>query len=175
MAEIASEARGAVATAWLAEDTRGQVEELAVFHELSRAVTGQLEPAALIDAIHARVARVLDVSNMVIALHDEERHELEIVLRIVDGVPDARPPLRYPDRASGLMSVVRKTGRAIRTDNYEAECTRLGVEPIRTSAALGHWLGVPMVAGDRVLGVLALRGGARPVTARDQRLLTNLA
>src|SRR3989441_8034600 len=99
---------------------------------------------------------------MVIALHDEERHELEIVLRIVDGVPDARPPLRYPDRASGLMSVVRKTGRAIRTDNYEAECTRLGVEPIRTSAALGHWLGVPMVAGDRVLGVLALRGGGRP-------------
>src|SRR3989441_4146812 len=73
------------------------------------------------------------------------------------------------------MSVVRKTGRAIRTDNYEAECTRLGVEPIRTSAALGHWLGVPMVAGDRVLGVLALRGGARPFTERDERLLTNLA
>src|SRR3989441_12654898 len=72
------------------------------------------------------------------------------------------------------MSVVRKTGRAIRTDNYEAECTRLGVEPIRTSAALGHWLGVPMVAGDRVLGVLALRGGARPFTERDERLLTNL-
>src|SRR2546425_13252312 len=73
------------------------------------------------------------------------------------------------------MSVVRKTGRAIRTNNYEAECTRLGVEPIRPSAALGHWLGVPMVAGDRVLGVLALRGGARPFTERDERLLTNLA
>src|SRR2546425_13031975 len=71
------------------------------------------------------------------------------------------------------MSVVRETGRAIRTDNYEAECTRLGVEPIRTSAELGHWLGVPMVAGDRVLGVLALRGGARPFTQRGERLLTN--
>src|SRR3989449_382194 len=32
-----------------------------------------------------------------------------------------------------------------------------------------------MVAGDRVLGVLALRGGARPFTERDERLLTNLA
>src|SRR5207249_2245543 len=30
-------------------------------------------------------------------------------------------------------------------------------------------------AGDRVLGVLALRGGARPFTERDERLLTNLA
>src|SRR5439155_1075963 len=94
---------------------------------------------------------------------------------IVEGVPDARPPLRYPDRASGLMSVVRETGRAIRTDNYEAECARLGVEAIRTSADLGHWLGVPMAAGDRVLGVLALRGGERPFTERDERLLTNLA
>src|SRR2546430_14299589 len=170
MEGIATQGGVAIDNARLCGENRRQVEELAVLHELSRAVTGQLEPAALIDAIHARVARVLDVRNMVIALHDEERHELEIVLRIVDGVPDARPPLRYPDRASGLMSVVRKTGRAIRTDNYEAECTRLGVEPIRTSAALGHWLGVPMVAGDRVLGVLALRGGGRPLTQRDERL-----
>src|SRR5947207_346740 len=32
-----------------------------------------------------------------------------------------------------------------------------------------------MAAGDRVLGVLALRGGERPFTERDERLLTNLA
>src|SRR3989454_5486222 len=174
MEVIANQAGVAIDNARLLEENRRQVQELAVLHELSRAVTGQLERAALIDAIHAQVARVLDVRNMVIALHDEERREFEIVLRIVDGVPDARPPLRYPDRASGLTSVVRETGRAIRTDNYEAECTRLGVEPIRTSAALGHWLGVPMVAGDRVLGVLALRGGARPFTQRDERPPTHL-
>src|SRR2546426_8114447 len=45
-----------------------------------------------------------------------------------------------------------------------AECARHGVEPIRTSAELGRWLGVPMVAGDRVLGVLAHRGGDRKST-----------
>src|SRR5256885_8361188 len=86
-----------------------------------------------------------------------------------------QPPLRDPERASGLMSVVRETGRAIRTDDYAAECARHGVEPIRASAELGRWLGVPMVAGDRVLGVLALRGGERPFTERDERLLTNIA
>ena len=172
---IANQAGVAIDNARLFEENRRQVQELAVLHELSRAVTGQLERAALIDAIHAQVARVLDVRNMVIALHDEERREFEIALRIVDGVPDTRPPLRYPDRASGLMGVVRETGRAIRTDDYEAECARLGVEPIPTSAELGHWLGVPMVAGDRVLGVLALRGGERPFTERDERLLTNIA
>src|SRR5207244_7930239 len=33
----------------------------------------------------------------------------------------------------------------------------------------------PMVAGDRVLGVLALRGGERPFTERDERLMSNIA
>src|SRR2546425_11821827 len=66
-------------------------------------------------------------------------------------------------------------GRGIGAANYDAECARLGVVPIRTSAELGLWLGVPMVAGARVLGVLALRGGARPFPERDERLLTSLA
>jgi signal transduction histidine kinase/CheY-like chemotaxis protein len=175
MEVIANQAGAAIDNARLFEENRRQVQELAVLHELSRAVTGELEQAALIDAIHAQVARVLDVRNMVIALCDEERGELEIVLRTVAGVPDMRPPLRYPERASGLTTVVRETGRAIRTDHYEAECGRHGVQPIQSSAALRHWLGVPMAAGDRVLGVLVLRGGERPFTAHDERLLTNIA
>jgi len=175
MEVIANQAGVAIDNARLFEENGRQVQELAVLHELSRAVTGELERAALIDAIHAQVARVLDVRNMVIALHDEERREFEILLRIEAGVVDLRPPLRYAERESGLMSVVRDTGRAIRTDDYEAECARHGVPAIPSSAALGHWLGVPMAAGDRVLGVLALRGGERPFTERDERLLTNLA
>jgi len=175
MEAIANHAGVAIDNARLFEENRRQVQELSVLLELSQAVTGQLERAALIDAIHAQVARVLDARNMVVALHDEERHEFEVVRRLAGGVPDAQPPLRDPERASGLMSVVRETGRAIRTDDYAAECARHGVEPIRTSAELGRWLGVPMVAGDRVLGVLALRGGERPFTERDERLLTNIA
>src|SRR5206468_12450873 len=100
MEAIANHAGVAIDNARLFEENRRQVQELSVLLELSPAVTGQLERAALIDAIHAHVARVLDVRNMVIALHDEERRELEIVLRLVEGVPDAPPPLRYPDRAS---------------------------------------------------------------------------
>src|SRR5213076_2772127 len=124
MEVIANQAGVAIDNARLFEENGRQVQELAVLHELSRAVTG-----------------VLDVRNMVIALHDEERREFEILLRIEAGVVDLRPPLRYAERESGLMSVVRDTGRAIRTDDYEAECARHGVPAIPSSAALGHWLG----------------------------------
>src|SRR5256885_9936562 len=175
MEVIANQAGVAIDNARLFEENGRQVQERAVLHELSRAVTGELERAAMIDAIHAQVAGVLDVRNRDSALHDEERRESEILLRIEAGVVDLRPPLRYAERESGLMSVVRDTGRAIRTDDYEAECARHGVPAIPSSAALGHWLGVPMAAGDRVLGVLALRGGGRPLTEPDERVPANPA
>jgi GAF domain-containing protein/CheY-like chemotaxis protein len=175
MEAIANQAGVAIENSRLFEENRRQVEELSVLHALSRAVTGQLDRAAVVDAIHAQVARVLDVSNMVVALHDEERREVEIALRIVNGARDTQAPLRYPATAVGLMSVVLATGRAIRTDDYDAECVRHGVAPISASAQLRRWLGVPMLAGDRPIGVLTLRGGTRAFTEADERLLTNIA
>ena len=175
MEAIANQAGVAIENARLFEENRRQVEELSVLHALSRAVTGQLDRAALVEAIHAQVARVLDVGNMLVVLHDEERRELEVVLRLVDGARDTQAPLRFPDRAVGLVSVVLATGCLIRTDDYEAECARHGVEPVRASTTLRRWLGVPMRAGDRPIGVLVLRGGARAFTEADERLLTNIA
>jgi signal transduction histidine kinase/CheY-like chemotaxis protein len=165
----------ALENARLYAQNRRQVEELSVLYELSRAVTGQLDRATLLEAIRAQVARILDAANMAIVLLDDERKDLEVVLRTVDGTRDTRTPLRYPARSIGLMSAVLATGEAIRTDDYEAECARRGVEPVPTFAHSRHWLGVPMKAGDTVIGVLTLRSMGRPFTESDERLLTNIA
>jgi GAF domain-containing protein/ActR/RegA family two-component response regulator len=165
----------ALENARLYEQNVRQVEELSVLLELSQTVTGQLDRATLLEAIRAHVGRILDVTNMAIVLRDEERHELEVVLRIVDGVPDMRPPLRYPAHSIGLMSVVLGQGEAIRTDDYVAECGRRGVDPIATFVLRRHWLGVPMTAGDSVIGVLVVRSVDRAFTAGDERLLTSVA
>jgi GAF domain-containing protein/CheY-like chemotaxis protein len=175
MEAIANQAGVALENARLFEENRRRVEELSVLHDLSRAVTGELDRGAVIEAIHRHVGRVLDVDNMVILLRDEERGDYEIALRIVGGAKDLSPPLRYPAGTVGLMSIVVERGAPIRTDDYAAECARYGTQPVDLSARLKHWLGVPMAAGDRVLGGLVLRGGARPFTAADERLLINIA
>ena len=164
----------ALENAHLYAQNRQQVEELSVLYELSRAVTGQLDRATLLEAIRAQVARILDAANMAIVLLDDERRDLEVVLRTVDGARDMRTPLRYPSRA-GLMSVVLVTGEAVLTEDYIAECARRGVEPVATFAHPRHWLGVPMTAGDTVIGVLTLRSADRAFTEADERLLTNIA
>jgi signal transduction protein with GAF and PtsI domain len=47
--------------------------------------------------------------------------------------------------------------------------------PVPEALALPHWLGVPIIAGDDVLGVLTLAAAARPFTDADKRLLGNIA
>jgi GAF domain-containing protein/CheY-like chemotaxis protein len=170
-------ARAAIAleNARLYEQNRRQVEELSVLLELSRAVTGQLDRTTLLEAIHTQVGRVLDADNMAIVLRDDERGDLEVVLRTLDGVRDMRSPLRYPSRSVGLMSVVLETGEPVRTDDYAAECARWHVEPVTTFAGVRHWLGVPMRAGDTVIGVLTVRSRERSFVQADERLLTNIA
>jgi signal transduction histidine kinase len=164
----------ALENAQLYEQNRRQVEELSVLLELSRAITGQLDRAALLEAIRVQAGRILDPANMAIVLRDEERGDLEVVLRVVDGVPDMRTPLRYPARTVGLMSAVLETGKAVRTDDYVAECARFGVAPVETFPSVRHWLGVPMTTGDTVIGVLTLRSGTRAFGEADERLLSSI-
>jgi signal transduction histidine kinase/ActR/RegA family two-component response regulator len=73
------------------------------------------------------------------------------------------------------MAAVLESGQPLRTDDYGAECARRGVKPIAVSERLRHWLGVPLSARDRVLGVVALRSAERPFTEADERLLLNIA
>ena len=175
LGSFAARAAIALENARLYEQNRRQVEELSVLLELSRAVTGQLDRAALLEAIRVQVGRVLDAENMAIVLRDEERGDLEVMLRTLDGVVDMRAPVRYPTRSVGLMSVVLETGEPVRTDDYAAECARWHVEPVRTFPGVRHWLGVPMRAGDSIIGVLAIRSSERPFVIADERLLTNIA
>ncbi|MBI3625601.1 MAG: GAF domain-containing protein, partial [Candidatus Rokubacteria bacterium] len=163
----------AVENARLFQENHRKLEELSVLHELSRAVTGQLDFAELVGAIRRQVARVLDARNMLILLYDGARQEVEVALQLLEG--EERPePRRYPV-GDGLFTRLVERGRPIRTDNYRAECQREGVRPVEESLRYPYWLGVPMVAGDQTIGGLILRSNVRPFTADDERLLLNIA
>ena len=176
MEAIANQAGVAFENARLFEENRQRLEELSVLHDLSRAVTGQLDRAALIEALRQHIARVLDAHNMVVVLRDEDRNEMEIALRIDDGVVDMRQPLRYGPEGAGLMAVVMADGgRVIRTDDYLTECERFGVTPFPASMRMPHWLGVPLVGSRGVCGMIALRSAERAFTVADEQLLMNIA
>ena len=156
-------------------ESEALLSELSVLHDLSRTVTGQLRQDDVVAAIRRQVARLLDASNMVLAAVDEGAAEIVTVLRLREGIPDGEPLRRSIHAREGLMAIVARTGRPIRTAEYLAECARRGMEPVEPERAMPHWIGVPMLAGTQVVGVLTLRSADRPFTEADERILTNIA
>ena len=171
---MASQAGMALENARLFEDDHRKLAELSTLYELSRAVTGQLDTSQLVEAVHREVARVLDVGSLAVFLYDPSRRELEIALREWDGMRETDLPRRRP-LGVGLASAVVTRRAPLRTADYAAACAQEGVTPVSESLALPHWLGVPMVVGDEMLGVLTLGAASRPFTDADERLLTNIA
>jgi signal transduction histidine kinase/ActR/RegA family two-component response regulator len=171
---MATQAGMALENARLFEDDRRKLAELSVLYELSRAVTGQLDTAQLVEAVEREVSRVLDVHNLAIFLQVPGRAELEVALREWDGAREADVPRRRPI-GIGLASVVVTRRAPLRTTDYAAACEREGVTPVPESLAFPHWLGVPMIVGDEALGAVTLSTAGRPFTDADERLLTNIA
>jgi signal transduction histidine kinase/CheY-like chemotaxis protein len=176
MEAVASQAGVALQNARLFQDNQRRVQELSVLHELSRAVTGQLDQSGLLDTVYQQVTRVLEVHSMAVVLLEEEHDRLRVVLRVRHGRRcDEEEPHFYPRREAGLSGTVFETGRSIRTTDYVADCARRGVTPLAAALGMPHCLIVPMTAGDRVLGVLSLRSPDRAFTDADERLLANIA
>jgi PAS domain S-box-containing protein len=174
LALFASHAAIAIENARLFQENQRKLEELSVLYDLSQAVTGQLDVTHLAQAIYLQVGRVMDTQKMVIFLYDESRRGFEVALRMVNGKPDANL-WHWSAFGSGLISPVVARRRAIRTANYTETCRQEGVEPMASSLPFPYWLGVPMTAGEEVVGVLALQSDVQPFTEADEHFLTNVA
>jgi signal transduction histidine kinase/CheY-like chemotaxis protein len=173
MEAIANQAGVALENLRLFEENRRQVEELSVLHELSRALTGQLDRQALLDALRLQLPRVLVVDKFVVLLVDDNGEEVEVALRVQDGQVDSGPVRRYP-RSVGLTSVVLETGRPLRTTDYASECARRGIALPQVTGP-PHWLGVPLVASHAVLGVLTVSRREEAFTHAEERVAASIA
>ncbi|HXH83165.1 MAG TPA: GAF domain-containing protein, partial [Candidatus Tectomicrobia bacterium] len=171
---IASQAGAAFENARLFEENRRRVEELSALHDLARAVTGELDRRALLEALRAHIARVLDARNLAVVLRDDERGDLEVALQVADGAVVEPEPRRYPGAGVGLMSLVFERGRPLRSRDHAGDCARHGLVPVEP-AGMRYWIGAPLTARDRVLGALVLRSAERAFTEADERLLFNIA
>ncbi|HET9489372.1 MAG TPA: GAF domain-containing protein [Methylomirabilota bacterium] len=173
MEAIASQAGVGFENARLFEQNRRQVEELSVLHELARAVTGQLDRQALLEALRLQLPRVLAVDQILVILVEHKSGEVDTALRVEDG--RVVPGTGQRDlHAAGLAAVVLDTGQPLRTDDYAAECARRGLRSA-DGGAPSRWLGVPLLAGQSVLGVLTLSRRERRFTDAEVRLADSIA
>ena len=160
----------AVSRARAIEETRQRNAELAVVNEIGQALAKQLDFDAIIDLVGGRVGAMFKTRSLHISFYDEATAKISFPYSVEEG---ARYPSAVLDFGPGLTSQVIRS-RAPLNLATAAEAVEHGA--ITFGLTTESWLGVPILAGDRVLGVIALESlTPHAFDDADVRLLSTLA
>lgn len=137
-------------------DTTDRVAQLQTLTEIARVLSGVLDLDTLLEAIYSATCRLVDAPVFYIAFYDQPSNELDLVYIVKDGVRHQANE-RWSSNV-GLAGVIVRERQPLFTDDYYAECRRRGVQP-RPFEGLYKaqaWLGVPLLAHDLLIGVMAI-------------------
>ncbi len=164
----------AVAAHRMAQDARAKAKEQTVLNELSRALTARLTVEEVLEEVYRQTSRLLDTTNFYVGLYNADRHEIVFPFNISDSQVDREIVVMPADE--GLTGyIVHNRKSLLFRDNVKEHERTLGVATVGVEAQ--SWLGVPMVIGDRVLGVIAVQSYTTPrlYGEREQELLLTIA
>ena len=121
--------------------------------EIGQALSSTLKIDELLQLIYKQTSRVLYAENMFIGLYEPSTEQVNFVFS--HNVDEIAPGTRVP-ASEGLTGEILRTRRPVfmRRDGG-ANAPAGDEETIGTPAAA--WLGVPMLLGNRVLGVIAVQ------------------
>jgi GAF domain-containing protein/CheY-like chemotaxis protein len=157
------------------DETRARNEELALVNEVGAAIASQLDFNAIIDLVGDRIGAIFD-AEPAIGLYDAATNQLSFPYFVEAGQRLDVPSIEL---GPGLSSQVITSGRSMRLGtSKEADdlgALRIGL-PDDQSPIKESWLGAPIIAGGKVLGIVNVdRAEANAFTDGDERLLSTLA
>ncbi len=151
LALFARPAAIAIANAWRYEDERQRADRMALVARVARLVTADLRLDELLQRAADAIHELLGFPNLAIPLIDPEQPGT-LVLNVKGGHYKQRIPGEYRiPTTSGLMGEAARTRRTILVNDVTADPRYLptpGGTPARAELA------VPILLGDRVLGVV---------------------
>jgi GAF domain-containing protein/CheY-like chemotaxis protein len=144
--------------------------ELSVINEIGSALAQQLDFQAIVDLIGERVGHIFDTRSVQIGFYDEARGLITFPYATEEGERFPSTDLPFGE---GLTSRVIRSREPLNLRTL-AEGDAMGA--VRFGADTQSWLGVPILAADRVLGTIAIESLApNAFDDGDQRLLSTLA
>jgi len=153
--------------------SRQQVLELSAISAISQAMHNNLDLNALLDVIYRQVNQLLNVNNFTVALFDANRSTLYFPLNIASHHPVPLPP---HEMGTGLIEhVIEQKTSLLLPDRVAQQAQARGLTPPPTP--IYSWLGVPLLAPERVLGCLVVYStrSEQHFSSDDLRQLTTLA
>ena len=156
----------------LYQDAVRVAERRAVVYRAAQEISASLDLEQVYAAIHRAVAQLMAGEDVMIALLDESRHEIECVY-LVDR-KRRLPPTKYP-ADHGFIGRIIATGKPARVDDAELEMDGID-EPDYGLGKARSLVAVPLLLKTQVIGVLAAQSHqAWAYTDDDQEMLELLA
>jgi signal transduction histidine kinase len=151
--------------------TRGRSEQqlarLASLTNIGKTISLRFTTDQLLMAIYTECRKTVDCTLFTIALLDEESNELSFELDVREEtiLPKDRIPV-----GEGLNSWVVKNHQPLLIGSVADEA-RIGVKALADSKATESWLGVPMIARDRLIGVISVESYKKNAFNNDDVVL----
>ena len=143
------------------------VKRLTSLSQVATVVSLKCERQELLRAVYDECAKVIDVSQLDIALLDESARELWFELEVRDGQLQPRSIVPVGEGLNSWVVVNRKP-LLVRSTSEERQH---GVQAIDDGAPTESWLGVPMIVQDRLIGVISVQSYRRNAFSNDDIVL----
>ncbi|RPI54669.1 MAG: GAF domain-containing protein, partial [Chloroflexi bacterium] len=152
----------AIQNARLFQERERRIRELGALNQMAQAVTSTLDLPTLLRTVYEQTGHLMDATNFYIALYDEEKDEITFPF-VID--PEGRENWAARRAGDGLNGRLVRSGQPLLLPRGMAEA-----DHVVNAGTCRSWLGVPMIAGDRVLGVIAVQSYTRDNVYDEEHL-----
>jgi len=166
----------AVQNARLTAEMSEQFNELMIINELSRLISSTLELDDMIDIIGSQVPQVTGSDELYLALFDEDAQMISFPLAVRAGERYTIPPRQLnTDEVSFIIRHKRPLN--LGADYFSPDELRKSLGITNGEGDAKSFLGMPILSGNRTLGVLALRDSVRirAFAMNDHRILETVS
>lgn len=177
--QVADQLSLALENARLFQETQSRAEELSVFNEMGRELSAQLDTAAIAEIVYRYTSRLMDTSNFFIALYDQANQEKIFPLAFEEGKRIQLPSNKLANRSFSDY-IIRNKKIVFAPNDVAGHQRALELEfvPLTKDATPSQsWLGVPLLVGDRILGLISVQSIQKPnvYDEHDRDILTTIA
>ena len=143
------------------------MDQLTMLSEVGRTLSSTLQVNELLQLIYEQIQRVMYAENMYIALYQPSTEEVEFVFS--RNVDEVQPGERSSAKAGIIGHILRSRQPVFIRGDFEKIELELDIKLVGIPAA--SWLGVPLLLGERVLGVIAVQHYTDPDAYDDTHLM----
>jgi PAS domain S-box-containing protein len=157
--QVADQLSLALENARLFQESQSRADELSVLNEMGRELSTKLEVGAIAEVVFRYTSRLMDTSNFYVALYDEKNEEKSFPLVFEEG---RRIDLTPSKLGNGGFSdyIIRNKKLVFAPRDVLGYMKLLEIEFVPLSdddTPSQSWLGVPLLIGERVIGVISVQ------------------